>query len=339
MNTINIGIVGLGRLGKRHALNLAQRVPGARIVAACSPVADELGWASQVLPTASTYTDYAQLLRHPDLDAVFLVTPTSLHAEQIIAALQAGKHVFCEKPLALNMADCLRVEQVAAAFPHQVATIGFVRRFDPSYRDAFDKIRAGQIGTPYLLRSQTCDQNDPSGFFVRFAETSGGIFMDCSVHDIDLARWLLGANRAKRVWATGTIAIHHGLQAHHDVDNGIAMCEFGSGQLATFFASRTQAHGHETATEVFGTTGRLAIGSNPRKNRVEISDQHGVRSECVGDFFERFSDAFLLEAQDFVNAVLQRRAPVLTLADATEATRIGLAITEAFRTKQMVTLD
>ena len=329
--TLKVGIVGLGRLGQRHAINLAQRVPNAEVVAACSPVPAELDWAASTLGITTGYADYDALLAHPGLGAVFLVTPTSLHADQIIAALRAGKHVFCEKPLSLDLADCLKVEAEAARHPQLTIMIGFVRRFDASYHDVQQKIAQGLIGKPYLVRSQTCDQNDPSGAFMRFAPTSGGIFLDCSVHDIDLARWLLGNPVPKRVYASGTNAIHTGLQAFGDVDNGLATVEFADGSMASFMASRTMAHGHETLTEVFGTGGRLAVGSNPRLNRVEISDAHGVRNECTPDFYARFADAFLIEAQEFTDAALGRRTLSLTLHDATEATRIGLAMTQAMR--------
>jgi hypothetical protein len=198
---LRIGIAGVGRMGRHHASNLAHRVLGASLVAACSPVEDELKWAREHLGTADVYTDYAKMLAHPGLDAVWLVTPTTLHADQIVQALEAGKHVFSEKPLALNLPDCLRVEAVAAKHPKQVAMIGYVRRFDPSYRDAFDKIKAGTIGRPFLARSQTTDKHDPSGFFVAMRARPGGILLDMSVHDIDTVRWLLGAGGAKRVFA------------------------------------------------------------------------------------------------------------------------------------------
>src|SRR5471030_1214274 len=134
--TLKVGIVGLGRLGQRHAENLAHHVPHAHLVAACSPLESERDWAGNTLGVAHCYADYAALLAHPGLDAVFLVTPTALHAEQIVAALQAGKHVFCEKPLSLDLQDCLRVEAEAARHPELKVMIGFVRRFDASYRDA-----------------------------------------------------------------------------------------------------------------------------------------------------------------------------------------------------------
>jgi len=335
---LRIGIAGVGRMGRHHAANLAHRVRGAKLVAACSPVPDELGWARDALGVAHVYDGYTRLLAHPGLDAVFLATPTTLHADQIIEGLRAGKHVFSEKPLALNIADCLRVEEEAAKHPGQKVMIGYVRRFDPSYRDAYDRIKSGAIGRPFLARSQTADQNDASGFFVRYAGASGGILLDMSVHDIDTVRWLLGAKGAKRVFATGTIAVHEGLRACGDVDNAVAVIEFAGGQIASIYASRTMAHGHETLTEIVGTMGRLTVGQNPRINRVEIADAHGVRNECTPTFYERFAEAFLDEAQAFVDIVREDRIPPLTLRDATEATRIGIAVTESLRTKRAVEL-
>jgi len=336
---LRIGIAGLGRLGRRHAENLAQRVPRAELVAACSPVAEELAWAKASLGVEHLYRDLPQLLADPGVDAVFLVTPTSLHAEQIIMALHAGKHVFCEKPLSLDLADCHRVVAEAAKQPKLKVMVGYGRRFDPSYRDAYDKIQQGSIGTPFLVRSQNLDMNDPSGFFVRFAPTSGGIFLDCTVHDIDLARWLLGNPRPLRVFATGVIAIHEGLREFGDVDNGVATCEFADGKMACFYASRTMAHGHETSTEIFGTAGRLTVGQNPRLNRLDISDAHGVRNECTPSFYERFEDAFLRETVHFVDCVLDDRPPALTLHDATEATRIAIALRESLQTRRIVELQ
>ena len=189
--------------------------------------------------------------------------------------------------------------------------------------------RKGAIGRPFMVRSHTLDKNDPSGFFVRFSETSGGMFLDMSVHDIDCARWLLGAPEPKRVFAAGTVAVHDGLRQWRDVDNGMAICEFVDGSLAYFGASRTMAHGFEAQTEIVGTGGRLTVGPVPRVDDVAIADAQGVRSECTPTFYERFAEAFLREAQTFVDCVRENRAPPLTLRDATEATRIGIALRES----------
>lgn len=344
---VRIGVVGLGRLGARHAMNMAYRVPGAVLKAVCSPVEEERAWAREALPGPRIHADYEALLADPEIDAVWLVTPSSLHAEQIVAALRAGKHVFCEKPLSLDVAECERVLAVAREHPSLVATIGFMRRFDPSYRDAYEKVATGQIGRPFMIRSQTTDKNDPEGFFVRFAPTSGGIFLDCTVHDIDIARWFFGNARATRAYATGTIALHEGLRACGDVDNGVGVVEFEGGRLAVFYASRTMAHGNDTHSEVIGTSGALTIGQNPRANRVEIYDERGVRNECTPTFFDRFEEAFLCEAQAFVATVASAAsgttgaeggASGATLADALEATRIGQALRQALESGQPVAL-
>jgi myo-inositol 2-dehydrogenase/D-chiro-inositol 1-dehydrogenase len=332
---LNIGIAGLGRLGKRHAEQLARHTPGARLVSACSPAPAELAWARETLGVECLHEDFDAFVRDPQLDAVALVTPTTLHAEQTIAALEAGKHVFVEKPLSLDVEACRRVEAVANRHPTLVAMVGFVRRFDPSYRQARADIDAGAIGRPFLVRSQTCDLNDPDGFFVRFAPTSGGIYMDCSVHDIDLARWMLGNPVATRVFASGTIALHPGLQACGDVDNGLGLVEFADGSRAVLYASRTMGHGHEASTDIIGTAGMLSVGVGAHRDRLQLRDAGGVRHRPVADFFERFGEAFRHEMEAFVAACRGAPAP-LTLADATEATRIGQALAQSLRTGQPV---
>jgi len=336
--TVKVGIVGVGRMGRRHAENLATRVPGASLVAACSPVADELAWARDTLGVETSCKDYAELLARKDIDAVFIVTPNTLHPAQIIAAIQAGKHVFCEKPLSMVLEECLAVEAAAAKRPDLKVMIGFVRRFDESYQDAHNSIVAGAIGRPFMVRSQTTDQNDPSGFFVKFAPTSGGIFVDMSVHDIDLARWLLGSPKATRVFSLGTVAVHEGLRECGDVDNGVAMCEFADGRMACFYASRTMAHGHETATEIVGTEGRLVVGRDGRRNQVEIADGHGIRTLTTPTFYERFADAFLREEIHFIDAIRFNRPLALSLHDATEATRIGIALRTSLLERRVVEL-
>ena len=333
-----VGIVGLGRLGKRHAENLALRVPGAELVAACSPDADERAWATQKLGVKHAFGQYRELLAHPGLDTVFLVTPNTVHPEQIIAGLEAGKHVFCEKPLSMVLDECLAVEAEAKRHPKLKVMIGYVRRFDASYQDAHRKIASGAIGRPFIVRSQTTDMNDPSGFFVRFAPKSGGIFIDMSVHDIDAARWLLGAPKPTRVFSTGTIAVHAGLADCGDVDNGIALVEFEGGAMATIYASRTMAHGHETTTEVIGTEGRIMVGRDGRLNQVEVADKYGIRTETVPTFWERFEDAFLRETLHFIDCVRHDKAPGLSLHDATEATRIGIALRTSLVERRAVDL-
>lgn len=332
---LHIGIAGLGRMGQRHAEQIALRTRGARLVAACSPSIEERRWARERLGVAAVYDDLAALLLDPQVQAVCIATPTTLHAEQTIAALQAGKHVFIEKPLALDVATCEQVEAAAREHPELVAMVGFVRRFDVHYLEAKAQIDAGRIGRPFLVRSQTCDMNDPDGFFVRFAPSSGGIFLDCSVHDIDVARWMLGNPKALRVFASGTIALHPGLAACGDVDNGLAIVEFEGGARAQFYASRTMAHGFEASSEIIGTAGSVSVGVGAHRDRVQSRDSDGVHHRVLVDFVERFADAFQSEMVAFVAACKGEAPSPLTLSDATEATRIGVAITKSLKSGQV----
>ncbi len=337
MSRVRIGIAGLGRLGKRHAANLAVKVEGAELAAACSPVAEEREWARTALGVPALFDDYRAMLAGARLDAVFLVTPTTLHAEQIVDGLDAGLHVFCEKPLALERAHCERVVEAAARRPDRVVTLGFVRRYDRHYRYAHAKIEAGAIGRPILFRGHTADMNDTAPFQVAFARTSGGIFLDMAIHDIDLARWFLGAE-VEEVLCVGDCYVHEGFRQHADADNATALYRFGNGAAATITVSRTARHGHDAHAEIVGTEGTLVVGRPPGAAQVEIADRHGVRTECVPTFYERFEEAFLLEAQAFVDCVRHGRPPRCTVADAVEATRIAEATTASFRQRRAVSL-
>jgi len=327
--SLRIGIVGLGRLGKRHAENLSLRVPGATLVAAASPVQEERAWAEQTLPGLATYPDLPALLGHGGLDAVWLVTPTSLHAGQTIAALKAGKHVFCEKPLALEVEDCERVIEVASTRPDQVAMVGFMRRFDPGYAEAKRQLRDGLLGDLFHIHCASHDPIDPQGFFVKFAPTSGGIFLDCSIHDIDLVRWMLDGAKVLGISATGTRRMYPALADCNDLDTAFATVSFEGGVVATFHTSRTSHHGYEATMNLHGTRGALCIGSGQTRLPI-IAEHDGQRcAEGQPDFFARFNDAFLLEARAFVAAVREGRPSPLSLEDAREATRLACALRDA----------
>src|SRR6218665_2779861 len=199
---LNVGIVGLRPLRRPHPQCLAHHVPGARLVAACNPSAGALDWARDQLGVTQLHQDFNHFITTADIDAVVLASPTTEHAHQFEAALRAGKHVFLEKPLSLYVATCEALAALAASLPAHLVMVGFERRFDPDLVRARAAIERGELGRPFLVRSQTCDRIAPDGFFVKFAPTSGGIFNDCSVHDIDLARWMLGNPKATKVFAS-----------------------------------------------------------------------------------------------------------------------------------------
>jgi myo-inositol 2-dehydrogenase/D-chiro-inositol 1-dehydrogenase len=241
----------------RHARHFAMLTPRAELIAVSSPVQAELDSAKKEFGNVRTYLDYEQMLQQePTLQAVVVASATTVHADQAIKAIEKGLHVLCEKPLStspdivsddtnqlcqLNAVEpwadfhfIIQSQSVVTAYkqslkqhPAQKVICGFSRRFDASYRDAHRRVSNGDIGVPSVFRSQTCDKLDPSGFFVAYAEFSGGIFVDCSIHDIDLALWFFGEGCiVKSVSAVGITAVQPELRKHNDRDNALGIIEF-----------------------------------------------------------------------------------------------------------------
>ena len=337
MEKIKVGIVGLGRLGSSHCKNLLEKVYHAELVAACSIVPAELEFARE-MNIKGIYDDFGKMLKEEKLNAVVLATSTHVHADQIIAALEAGCHVFCEKPLAIELADCQKVVDKAAQYSDKIVMIGFVRRFDKSYISAKKKIDEGLIGDVFKIHSLTSDWDEFAEFQVKFSQTSGGIFHDYNIHDIDLAHWLLGS-RFKSVYSIGCSLAYPQFAEMGSADNTTCLAEMDNGGIATIAASRTEPHGHGTHTIVNGTKGTLAIGLVPAESRLEIYDQHGVRQECVKTFFERFDDAFLEELVCFIDAIRKGEPSPISLNESMEATRVAIAMTESFDKKKVVLIE
>lgn len=225
----------------------------------------------------------------------------------------------------------------ANARPDLKVMAGFSRRFDASYRDAYDLItNKGSIGKPFMVRSNTSDLLDTTGFFIKYAKRNGGIFEDCTIHDIDLALWYLDNPIPKACWAVGTLQHHPELAEARDVDNGVGVVEFWGGKIGYFYCSRTQAHGHDVCTEVTGTNGKIMINVVPKKNNVLLADQLGLRHEVQPEYWQRFEDAFALEATEFVDSVLKDTPVPLPLEAGMWVTRIAKALQEALLSGEVV---
>lgn len=344
---LKVAIAGLGRMGARHATHFYGLTPRAELVAASSPESRELVWARDALPGVRTYLNYDEMLKEEmknGLQAVVIASATAVHAEQAVKAIQLGLHVLCEKPLSTNVevsqsvVDTYRHSQ--KKHPDQKVICGFSRRFDASYRDAFNKMQSGLIGRPSVFRSQTCDKLDPSGFFVAYAQFSGGIFVDCSVHDIDLALWFFGEDSVvKSVSAVGITAVSPELRKFNDRDNALAVVEFQGGRIAQLYCSRMMAAGQEDTTEIIGTEGKLAINSQPQTNLVNIYEPTGIRREIPAHYYERFRDAFINEANEFTACCLDNTEPPMKLEGAVSAVRIGQALQESLITGKKIEFD
>ena len=337
MTSVKIGIAGLGRLGKKHAENLANKVKKCHLVAACSIVQEELDWAQRHLNVNHVYEDYQQMLEEADIDAVFLATSTALHKEQIILALRAGKHVFCEKPLAMNLADCLAIEQEAKKYKELICMIGFVRRYDPSCYRAWQKIQQGYIGRPFMVTAHSADIITTAEQQIPFAKVSGGIFLDINIHDIDLVHWFTGSCITEVTAAGGAYAFPE-FAEHNDGDNTVVLCRLANDSVAVISGSRTAANGHATFTEIKGTKADLTIGRIPSIDRLQLTDSHGVRYDCVETFYDRFKQGFLIEAEDFVCCIIEGSQPRISLSEATTNTRVAIAMRESFASKKSVTV-
>jgi myo-inositol 2-dehydrogenase / D-chiro-inositol 1-dehydrogenase len=280
------------------------------------------------------------MLRAETIDAVVVATITTVHAEQTIKAINANKHVLCEKPLSTNIEVSQSVVDAAKQRPHLKVLCGFSRRFDASYRDVAAAVQNGDVGRPSIIRSQTCDKLDPSGFFVDYAQYSGGIFVDCNVHDIDLTLWYFGQDSVvKSATAVGVTAVQPGLKKWGDVDNGVGIVEFWGGKIAYFYGSRMMAAGQHDMTEVIGTEGKFVVNGAPQRNLVEVHEATGVRKEIPSDYFGRFHEAFVTEANEFTECCLDDKPLPFELEGAVQAVKIGCALQESLRSGKKIEFD
>ena len=231
MKEIKVGIVGLGRLGSVHAQNLAFKIPGCKLVAACSLEQKELDWAKDYLKVEYTTTDYKKMVDEADIEAVVIVSSSPEHCWMIEYALDAGKHVFTDKPLGCSLEECKRAEAAVERHPDKIFFLGFMRRYDPSYADAKAQINAGRIGKPYLVKATGLDPEALVESCIKFSKTSGGIFIDAASHDIDLMRWFLGGE-VTEVYAAGTNFKHPEFAENGDTETGMAMLKFDNGTVA-----------------------------------------------------------------------------------------------------------
>ncbi|HJC20245.1 MAG TPA: Gfo/Idh/MocA family oxidoreductase, partial [Candidatus Butyricicoccus avicola] len=308
MKKIKVGIAGLGRLGKVHAQNIAYKIPNAELTAACSIVPAELEYAKQNLGVTDVYTDFREMLAKADIDAVAIVTTSSEHCWQIEAALDAGKHVFTDKPLGVDVEQCKQAERAVERHPELTFMLGFMRRYDKSYAYAKQKIEEGAIGTPYMVKATGIDPEAFVDGAIKFAATSGGIFLDMAIHDIDLMRWFLGCE-ATEVYAQGCTFKHPEFQQVGDDETAVACYKFENGALGFVHVGRTAPHGYHVETEIIGTEGTIRISAIPEKNQAMIFNSNGAVTECVGSFPERFAEAYLLEMQEFIDCVCEGKQP------------------------------
>lgn len=301
-NSLKIGLLGAGRIGLLHAEHITSRIPAADLVM----VADVFEEAARLC--AERYTiphfeqDYRTVLDHPDIQAVVICTSTDTHARIIEEAAQAGKHIFCEKPIALDLASIDRALNAVERAGVKLQ-VGFNRRFDANYRRVRQAVERGEIGRPHLLHLVSYDPAPPP---IEYIRVSGGIFLDMAIHDFDMARFLIGSE-VDEIFAQGGVMVDHAIGAAGDVDTAVILLQFTNGVIGTISNSRQAAYGYDQQLELLGSTGAISIGNN-YPNTAVISDGHSVRRDLPLRFFvERYTESFVSEMAAFVDAVLHDR--------------------------------
>ena len=338
MKKVKIGSVGLGRLGYEHACNIANLIPGAELTALCDVDEKRVKEVAAELGVPYTYSDVAEMVKNPELDAIVIVSPSMYHADHIKLALDAGKHVFCDKPLDTTIEKCKQAEKAVEAHPDKVFMLGFMRRFDDSYAEAKQRIDNGDIGKVVLVRSYTQDPRTTIEGTLKFAPHSGGQFLDMCVHDIDLIRWFTGSN-IKKVWGIGGVFEFDLYRELNDADNAAATVQCENGAMGFMFTNRTHGAGCNVETEIIGTHGTLRIANVGRKNMLQIVDGSGAREEYYPNFLSRWHQAYVNEIKEFVACINEGRKPGVTVYDGTKVSQAAYRCKESFETGKLLEVE
>jgi myo-inositol 2-dehydrogenase/D-chiro-inositol 1-dehydrogenase len=317
--TLGIGVIGVGRIGRMHADLLSRQVPGARLAA----VHDADPAAARAV-SAPAFDAVEDLLA--EVDAVAICSSTETHTDLIVAAARAGKPIFCEKPISLDLAE---VDRALAAVresgvPFQ---IGFNRRFDPAHAAVREAVARGDVGEPQLVRISSRDPAPPPMEYVR---GSGGIFLDMTIHDFDMARFVTGSEVVE-VFARGAVNVDPAFGEADDVDTALVTLVHESGCLTAIDNSRQAVYGFDQRVEVFGSRG-MAASENPLAHTAVVRSANGTSTAALPYFFlERYVPSYVREWTAFVHAVRTGATPPVSGADARAPLVIGLAAWKSLR--------
>ncbi len=298
MEKLKIGIIGAGRIGNVHAQSITYAIPEAE-VAAVTDVKEEMARALAEKYGIPKYgSDYHMILSDPEIDAVMVCSPTPTHAEISIAAMEAGKHVFCEKPVDMTI-EKIRATAEAAERTGKKLQIGFNRRFDHNHGQVKRLAASGRLGNIELIKITSRDPEPPSP---EYAASSGGLYIDMMIHDFDMAMYLAGCD-VTEVYAMGTSLVDPRIGEAGDVDTAIVTLTFENGALGVIDNSRRAAYGYDQRVEVFGSLG-MAADENDGDSTVRLSTADGVLSDKPQFFFlERYMASFTAEVRQFVEAI------------------------------------
>jgi predicted dehydrogenase len=321
MRKLGVGVLGVGEMGKRHAENMRRLVPEARLIAIADVAAQRAKQIAEELEIEHAFASLEEMVQRKDIDAVVIATPDKFHAQSIRVAAAAGKDILCEKPLALNLEDAhAALREVSRAGVR--LQIGFMRHYDPAYVAAMKRIEAGEIGTPVIFKSLGRDKDEPP-MAAYESGVNGMLFYANTIHDFDLARWLM-RDEISEVQAYTTSAIRPELAKHGDVVASVVNLKYEHGAIGNIESYAQAVYGYDVRTEIVGSKGSIFVGTL-QKTPVTFLSTQGGHSVLADHFLSQFADAYLAEVRDFVHRMLTDRAPLVTGEDGLRALQIAVA--------------
>lgn len=318
---IKVGIIGAGRIGKVHTTSISTRVKNAVIKTIADPFMNEetAAWAKS-MGVENTTKDYKEILADPEIDAVLICSSTNTHSPISVEAIKAGKHVFCEKPIDHDVAKIKEVIEALKENPVKYQ-VGFNRRFDHNFEAVRNAVMEGKIGDPHIVRVTSRDPEPPSAEYVK---VSGGIFLDMTIHDFDMVRYLAGCD-AEEIYVQSAVLVDPAIGEAGDVDTAVITLKMENGAIAVIDNSRKAAYGYDQRAEVFGSKGMVAT-SNDTQSSAVLSTSEGVTGEKPLYFFlERYMDSFAKEMNCFMDAIENNTDTPLGVEDGLKPVLMGLA--------------
>ena len=329
MKPVTFGIIGAGRIGKLHADNLLSRVDGARLKAITDPFLDEDWAASRNIPL--TGKDHRILLDDPEIDAILIGSPSAEHAPQMIECAEAGKHIFCEKPIALDP-EIIKNALAEVDKSGVKLQVGFNRRFDPNFSAVQHQVASGALGDPHIIRITSRDPAPPPAEYVA---GSGGMFLDMTIHDFDMARFLSGSE-VNEVHAYGAVLVDPEIGKAGDIDTAVISLKFANGALGIIENSRKAVYGYDQRVEVFGAKGTAMADNNTPTSMVVLNESGTIRDKPLYFFLERYKTAFVSEMQAFVDAIREDKPTLVSGKDGLVPVLIAMAAKESLKTGKPV---
>jgi predicted dehydrogenase len=331
MRKLGIGVVGVGEMGRRHAVNLRRNVPQARLVAVADVSEERARQTAAELDIGHWYSSLGAMLENQEIEAVVIATPDKFHARAVELAAAAGKDILCEKPLALNLADA-RAAIAAVSRAGRRLQVGFMRRYDPAYAAAMQRIEAGEIGV--IFKSVGRDKDQPP-ITAYESNVNGMLFYTNTIHDFDLARWLM-CDEVTSVHSFTTTAIRPEVAKYGDVVASVVNLRYQNGAVGNVESYAQAVYGYDVRTEIVGSKGTILIGTLDRVPAVFLSADGGTQM-LADHFLSRFADAYLLEMRDFVQSILKETELRITGADGLKALAIAVAAEQShLQSKVMV---